>query len=44
MSQPVTLSSEEAVDRLAIRELVEAYAYCAAALPTTSPSTATIAD
>jgi hypothetical protein len=29
MSKHVTISSEEAVDRLAIRELVEAYAHCA---------------
>ena len=29
MSQHVTLSPEEAADRLAIRELVEAYAHCA---------------
>src|ERR1700738_4757079 len=29
MSQHVTLSSTEAADRLAIRELVEAYAHCA---------------
>jgi hypothetical protein len=29
MSQHVTVSSEEAADRLAIRELVEAYAHCA---------------
>src|ERR1700736_2636665 len=29
MSQHVTLSPEEASDRLAIRELVEAYAHCA---------------
>lgn len=29
MSQHVTVSPEEAADRLAIRELVEAYAYCA---------------
>ena len=29
MSQHVSLSPEEAADRLAIRELVEAYAYCA---------------
>jgi SnoaL-like domain len=29
MSQHVTISPNEAADRLAIRELVEAYAYCA---------------
>src|SRR6202049_4204054 len=29
MSKHVTVSPEEAADRLAIRELVEAYAYCA---------------
>src|ERR1700751_3854115 len=29
MSQHVAISPEEAADRLAIRELVEAYAYCA---------------
>ena len=29
MSKHVTISSEEAADRLAIRELVEAYAHCA---------------
>jgi ketosteroid isomerase-like protein len=29
MSKPVTLSPEEAADRLAIRELIEAYAHCA---------------
>jgi ketosteroid isomerase-like protein len=29
MSQHVAISREEAADRLAIRELVEAYAYCA---------------
>jgi ketosteroid isomerase-like protein len=29
MSQHVTLSPEEAADRLAIRELIEAYAHCA---------------
>jgi hypothetical protein len=29
MSQHVTLSPNEAADRLAIRELVEAYAHCA---------------
>ena len=29
MSQHVTISPEEAADRLAIRELVEAYAHCA---------------
>src|SRR6202047_493194 len=29
MSQPATISPNEAADRLAIRELVEAYAYCA---------------
>src|ERR1700747_1187977 len=29
MSKPVTISPEEAADRLAIRELVEAYAHCA---------------
>src|SRR3989442_15393401 len=29
MRQHVTLSPEEAADRLAIRELVEAYAHCA---------------
>src|SRR6266403_6021062 len=29
MSQPVSISAEEAADRLAIRELVEAYAHCA---------------
>src|ERR1700721_1549063 len=29
MGQPGTLSPEEAADRLAIRELVEAYAHCA---------------
>lgn len=29
MSKHVSISSEEAADRLAIRELVEAYAYCA---------------
>ncbi len=29
MSKPVTISSNEAVDRLAIRELVESYAHCA---------------
>src|SRR5215467_4381206 len=29
MSQHVTVSPEEAADRLAIRELVEAYAHCA---------------
>src|SRR5271170_4471790 len=29
MSQHVAITPEEAVDRLAIRELVEAYAYCA---------------
>ena len=29
MSQHVTISAAEAADRLAIRELVEAYAYCA---------------
>src|SRR5450755_3790996 len=29
MSQHVTVSPSEAADRLAIRELVEAYAYCA---------------
>jgi len=29
MSQHVAISSEEAADRLAIRELVEAYAHCA---------------
>src|SRR6202007_846084 len=29
MSKHVTISPEEAVDRLAIRELVEAYAHCA---------------
>jgi ketosteroid isomerase-like protein len=29
MSQQVAISPEEAADRLAIRELVEAYAYCA---------------
>ena len=29
MGKHVTISSEEAADRLAIRELVEAYAHCA---------------
>jgi hypothetical protein len=29
MSKHVSVSPEEAADRLAIRELVEAYAYCA---------------
>ena len=29
MSQHLTISPEEAADRLAIRELVEAYAHCA---------------
>jgi len=29
MSKHVTLSPDEAADRLAIRELVEAYAHCA---------------
>jgi ketosteroid isomerase-like protein len=29
MSQHVAITPEEAADRLAIRELVEAYAYCA---------------
>src|ERR1700732_2819125 len=29
MSEHVTISPEEAADRLAIRELVEAYAHCA---------------
>jgi hypothetical protein len=29
MSQHETISPEEAADRLAIRELVEAYAHCA---------------
>src|SRR5712675_1978769 len=29
MSQHVTVSPEEAADRLAIRELIEAYAHCA---------------
>ena len=29
MSKHVTLSPNEAADRLAIRELVEAYAHCA---------------
>ena len=29
MSEHVTISTEEAADRLAIRELVEAYAHCA---------------
>jgi hypothetical protein len=29
MSKHVAVSPEEAADRLAIRELVEAYAYCA---------------
>jgi ketosteroid isomerase-like protein len=29
MSKHVTISPEEAADRLAIRELVEAYAHCA---------------
>src|SRR5580692_2298275 len=29
MSQHVTISSTEAADRLAIRELIEAYAHCA---------------
>src|ERR1700740_3008588 len=29
MSQHVTISSSEAADRLAIRELIEAYAHCA---------------
>src|ERR1700760_4543336 len=29
MSKPVAISPEEAADRLAIRELVEAYAHCA---------------
>ena len=29
MSQHLTISAEEAADRLAIRELVEAYAHCA---------------
>src|ERR1700739_2659964 len=29
MSQHVAISPEEAADRLAIRELIEAYAYCA---------------
>jgi len=29
MSQPVTISASEAADRLAIRELIEAYAHCA---------------
>ena len=29
MSQHIAISPEEAADRLAIRELVEAYAYCA---------------
>ena len=29
MSQHVTISPQEAADRLAIRELVEAYAHCA---------------
>src|SRR5258708_38116427 len=29
MSKPVTISPAEAADRLAIRELVEAYAHCA---------------
>jgi hypothetical protein len=29
MSKHITISSSEAADRLAIRELVEAYAYCA---------------
>jgi ketosteroid isomerase-like protein len=29
MSQHVTMSTTEAADRLAIRELIEAYAYCA---------------
>jgi ketosteroid isomerase-like protein len=29
MSQHITISSEEAADRLAIRELIEAYAHCA---------------
>ena len=29
MSQHVAISSNEAADRLAIRELVEAYAHCA---------------
>ena len=29
MAKHVTISAEEAADRLAIRELVEAYAYCA---------------
>jgi len=29
MSKRITISSEEAADRLAIRELVEAYAHCA---------------
>src|SRR6476646_5010309 len=29
MSKHITVSPEEAADRLAIRELVEAYAYCA---------------
>ena len=29
MSQHVAISPEEAADRLAIRELVEAYVYCA---------------
>jgi hypothetical protein len=29
MSQHLTISPNEAADRLAIRELIEAYAYCA---------------
>ena len=29
MSKRITISPEEAADRLAIRELVEAYAHCA---------------
>ena len=32
MGKHVTISSEEAADRLAIRELVEAYAHCAEAV------------